>query len=331
MIFFAIAVSFFLTLGWSSLVFWAGRDWKLFKGLQEQGSGGVTKLGGAAMVASFFMSSYLILPAGFLIFSECFFLGILSLVFLLGLVDDVFRLTPFPKLVCQVLLAVLFSLTGLRTDIAWLPLWLNFVLTVLWFVSVMNAVNFLDILDGLAAGIVVTCSAAFLCISLLTGNVFAAFSSALLCGVNTAFLFFNRHPAKLYMGDSGSLFNGAALAGIAIMPGYAVAGREVTLFVPLLILALPLYDLVYVVLMRRKACRPVVKKSRDHFVLRLIDSGLSVPRTIFFMQIFNLAFVVAALLLFLSTNAIGAFILAVVVFLWSLVAHRLSRRPAHSA
>jgi len=287
---------------------------------------GVSKLGGIALVLSFFLFLLFINPENFFGSKENIFLFGLLLTFLLGLLDDACALSPFKKLFFQSLIAVLIVSCGFHTQVILFPEGINQLLSVLWFVVLMNAINFLDIVDGLAAGITVICSLTFLCISVLTHNMITGMFSASLLGANLAFLVFNRAPARLYMGDMGSLFNGCALAGISVLMHYANPGREVAVLVPLLILALPIYDFIFVVVVRWRAKKSLMSKSRDHFILRLLDSGWALKKAVHLMYFFTFLFNLAAVLLLKSSNASGAVLFIFGIGVWLFFAAKVGRR-----
>ncbi len=307
-----------------------GSKINFFKARLSDGRYGVSKLGGVAMVASFFISiSFVYSRLVHFDSSFSFILTALALVFFLGMLDDFVDLSPLKKLFAQVAVSVFLVLAGIRTEIVFLPAIVNSVLTVLWFVALMNAFNFLDILDGLAAGISILCAATFLFISYMTQNIPAVIMSCALLGSNLSFLVFNFHPARLYMGDMGSLFNGMALSIIAVMISYAPRGREIALFVPLLVLALPLYDLIFVIGVRFMRRKSIIVKSRDHFVLRLMDKGTPVKQGVYLMYFFNLLFNLIAILLLSSSNSFGFFILFLTVIAWLIAAYKISEVKAH--
>ncbi len=291
----------------------------------RSGGSGVSKLGGIGIVVSFYIA--VLFVASFVHVIDRKLIVVLCGVgatFLLGFVDDLVDLAPYKKLFFQFSIAVFLVGSGIRTEIIVLPKFLNVLLSIFWFLALMNAFNFLDILDGLAAGISCVCAATFLYISTRTGNLAAGLIAAALLGSNLSFLRFNLPQAKLYMGDMGSLFNGVVLGAAAIMISYASLGREAALFVPLLILALPLYDLFFVIVMRLIDRKSIVRKSRDHFVLRLMDRGVPVPRAVFLMYLFTFLFNLAALLLLRSSNAAGFLILSSAALGWLLVAGFIS-------
>jgi UDP-GlcNAc:undecaprenyl-phosphate GlcNAc-1-phosphate transferase len=292
--FIALLASFFLNSFFTPL----GRKMGILKACRVDGSQGISKLGGLGIISSFFIAVvFTFFHIGIFDQRLAFVLLALVLTFSLGLADDLLDLSPLVKLFFQFLIAVFLVAAGVKTNIYFLPGVINSILSCLWFVAIMNAFNFLDILDGLASGISILCAATFLYIGYATGNIAVGVLAAALLGGNLSFLRFNFFPAKLYMGDMGSLFNGIGLAVIAILTSYASVGSELALFAPLLILALPLYDLIFVIAMRLAGRKPIIKKSRDHFVLRLADKGLSVPGIVFKMYFFNIIFNLMAVMI----------------------------------
>ena len=293
---------------------------------------GVSKLGGMALVFSFFFSVVV-----FIFFSPIrlektvVFLTALGLAFLLGVFDDLLNLKPFQKLFYQFLISFFLVFFGIRTQIVFFSPFLNQLFSILWFLAIMNAFNFLDIVDGLAAGIAAECAGTFLLISVMTHNTTVGICALALLASNLSFLFFNLAPAKLYMGDTGSLFNGCAFAGIAIMSSYATPGREMALLVPLLILALPLYDLLFVIVLRWRDKKSLMKKSRDHFILRLLDKGWSWRRSIILLFILNMFFNAAALLILKLSNLLSAIVVFLAVASWLFFAYKVGKHRLKEA
>ncbi|NBC11540.1 MAG: undecaprenyl/decaprenyl-phosphate alpha-N-acetylglucosaminyl 1-phosphate transferase, partial [Planctomycetes bacterium] len=160
---------------------------------------------------------------------------------------------------------------------------LSMVLSVLWIVVITNAFNMLDNMDGLSAGVGAIAAAIFLAAALLAGQWFVAGAAALLLGVLLGFLCFNFPPATLFMGDGGSLVLGFLLSVIAVQTTYApqgVAGRAYALLTPLVVLAVPLYDLVSVVWIRLRQRKPPWVGDTQHFSHRLVKLGLSRRRAV---------------------------------------------------
>ncbi len=169
--------------------------------------------------------------------------------------------------------------------------WLSAALTIAWLVAVTNAMNFMDNMDGLSAGVGSVASAMLLVAALLNGQWFVAACLALLVGSLCGFLMFNaprprNGGATIFMGDGGSLVLGFLLGFLTVRTTYVGAEMAetpafpVAVFMPLCILAVPLYDLVSVVAIRLSQGRSPLVGDRQHFSHRLLAAGLSVPRTL---------------------------------------------------
>ena len=207
-----------------------------------------------------------------------------ALLFLLGLIDDLRHLNATTKLVVQ--FAVAGGLLFLDAGAHWTG-WpvADAALTMLWVVGITNAFNLIDNMDGLCAGVTLIAGTAWLGI-LLAAEPSAAHAAdawylALLLGAVAGFLVYNRRPASIFMGDAGSLFLGASVAGLTLGPG-AASGPAPSLAVaaPLLVALVPLLDTALVTVTRTLNARPVVAGGRDHTSHRLVASGLSEPQTL---------------------------------------------------
>ncbi len=205
----------------------------------------------------------------------------------LGLADDRRPLGPMVKLGVMLGLSLVVILL---TDTRLLMLldghvggaWLSIVLTVLWFGVVINAMNFMDNMDGLAGGTAAVASAFFLAAALINGQWFIAACLALLLGACLGFLVWNFAPAKVFMGDGGSLALGFMLAFLTTRTTYydpASAGGWYAVFMPLLVLAVPLYDFASVTLIRISQGKSPFVGDLQHFSHRLHRRGLSVRQT----------------------------------------------------
>lgn len=198
----------------------------------------------------------------------------------LGLIDDRVRLGPWLKLGVQVAVATALAILG---DIRFTFFLENTVITtllsILWIVVIINAFNFLDNMDGLSAGIGIISGALILAAAISSGQVFVGGLLALLVGSLLGFLVFNFHPAKIYLGDGGSLLIGLLIAVLTIRTTYYheanASGQWYGAMVPLLVLAVPLYDFISVLILRLlSGANPFVGDNR-HFSHRLVRLGLS--------------------------------------------------------
>lgn len=156
---------------------------------------------------------------------------------------------------------------------------LNLLVTLAWVVGVTNAFNLLDNMDGLSAGVAVIAAGWFFVIAVLNGQFLVAALTAALAGCALGFLRHNAHPARIYMGDAGSLFLGFTLAVVGIKLRFA-APWQVTALVPIVVLGLPLTDTALVVVERLRHRRSPFVGGRDHLSHRLVALGLSVPTAV---------------------------------------------------
>jgi UDP-GlcNAc:undecaprenyl-phosphate GlcNAc-1-phosphate transferase len=165
-----------------------------------------------------------------------------------------------------------------------LPEWLGMPLSVLWIVAIMNMFNFLDGLDGLASGVAAICAFTFtlIALSLNIPQVQAAILSAIVLGATLGFLRHNFYPARIIMGDSGALLLGFVLATIPLQ-GLLKTASIVTLFFPLLVLALPILDTSFVVAKRLKYRQPIYSADQYHLHHRFVNIGFSQRRTAIYM------------------------------------------------
>jgi UDP-GlcNAc:undecaprenyl-phosphate GlcNAc-1-phosphate transferase len=199
--------------------------------------------------------------------------GLLALA--LGLLDDRKALGPGLKFFGQMAGAAVLVISGLRVRFVTQE-WLSVPLTVLWVVTVTNALNFVDILDGLAASVCAASAFVFWAFALHGDRPNDAVAAAALAGACLGFLPYNWKPARIYMGDAGSHFLGFTLAAISLNLRYSHQ-NGLAVFSPLVILFLPLFDLGLMIVVRTRKGIPPWKGSPDHVPLRLKALGLPVP------------------------------------------------------
>ncbi|GAB4224247.1 MAG: MraY family glycosyltransferase [Acidobacteriota bacterium] len=237
-------------------------------------------------------------------------------VFMMGLADDLAGLRPRTKLAVQAAAATAVFLAGARIDHLELPPfgplplgWLSYPLTLLWILGLTNALNLIDGLDGLAAGVGTITAGVLAAFALLRGDVVTALPMLALGGALVGFLVYNFNPARIFMGDSGSQFVGFVLASISLV-GYYKATTAAALALPLLALGVPIFDMLLAIARRVLAGRSPLAADREHIHHRLLDRGL--PHRAAVLALYAATAVVAGLGLVMTVwrdlRALGVFV-----------------------
>jgi UDP-GlcNAc:undecaprenyl-phosphate GlcNAc-1-phosphate transferase len=283
------------------------------------------RVGGIAVFFGFSFALFAVLgvalatPHGFLPASDLFdgthkLVGLLfgSLLILgVGIWDDVMQMRPRNKLIAQIVVALISMLYGFvipgitvpfdhNPGTNWIdfPIWVGVPLTLLWYVGMMNAINFLDGLDGLLAGVAAISSLFLFVISVLHGNPVVALVVAALTGAALGFLPYNFNPARIILGDAGSLFIGYVFATVSII-GASKTAIAISVVVPLLVLALPVLDTAAAIVRRARSGKRITEADRGHFHHQLIFRfGLNVRQAV--LLIYAVCFVLGAVALAFS-------------------------------
>ncbi len=247
----------------------------------------IARLGGVAMFLGFIGSAALWLPVTKPLVG--FFLGA-CLVFLLGLMDDLRRMPPYTKLLGQLIIGCAMVISGIRIELFQWP-WIAIPLSVLWFVLLMNALNLLDNMDGLAAG-VGAIGAGFCLVHAVVSNQWTtATLAAIVTGICLGFLRYNFPPAKIFMGDSGSHLIGLSLAALALLGSWYHSTHVISvLAIPTLILAVPIFDTCFVTVQRLANRQHPFTGGTDHVSHRLAILGLSTRQTVTVLYGLSLGF-----------------------------------------
>jgi len=232
-----------------------------------------------------------------------------SLMLILGMLDDLLTLSAKIKLVGQIAIASMFVNYGISigflshpsSGIVFLPDWFAGFLTVFWIVGLTNAINLLDGLDGLLAG-VSGISAAFLCVvSIMKGQMLVAIMLATLSGSALGFLRYNYNPARMFMGDTGSLFLGVMFASLSIM-GALKLSTTVAFMIPVLIMGLPILDTSWAIIRRAARRKPIFAADKEHLHHRLLGLGLSQKQVVAVIWMFNVMLGVVGVILAYSVH-----------------------------
>jgi UDP-GlcNAc:undecaprenyl-phosphate GlcNAc-1-phosphate transferase len=267
------------------------------------------RLGGVAIFLSTLIAALLLRGA----FSELSSILVgASLVSLLGFWDDRFSLGAGLKLLGQFVAVALLILTDVTIKAFHSPV-LDLAATVVWVVGITNAMNLLDNMDGLSAGIAAIASAHFAIMCAFSGQYLVGAISVAVMAACVGFLVYNWNPATIFMGDSGSLFLGFMLASLGIKLRFPQNVVFVTWMVPLLVLGVPIFDTTLVTLSRlRRGLNPLTTPGMDHTSHRLTYAGLSRREAVF--------------LLYITAFVLGLVVAVALVGLW-----RLERAPFWSA
>src|SRR5215203_3910323 len=235
-------------------------------------------LGGIAMYIAFLASLLLSNSRAILQEGTAVLIGA-TLLLVVGAIDDRRGLSPRTKLLAQAGAAVLLVIGGAGIEV--LPFaWLNLAATILWVAAICNAMNLLDNMDGLSAGVAAIACAHFTLFALWQGRIWVSIVAAVLLGAILGFLRFNWNPATIFMGDAGSLLLGFLLAVLAIKLRFPDIDPRRTWPIPLLILAVPIFDTTVVTISRLGRGVPITSGGRDHVSHRLVRLGLSVRQAV---------------------------------------------------
>ncbi len=217
-------------------------------------------------------------------------IGILAggtFIFLVGIYDDIKNMSARTKFICQIIAAVIVYVTGTKIAFVQIPFSSGYiylhpllvaVITVLWIVGITNTINLIDGLDGLAAGtalIASTCLAYSACIS---GNIGTGVLMLALAGAALGFLPYNFNPAKIFMGDGGSLFLGFMLASISLETMKSTT--LIVTLIPLIALGVPIFDTAFAIIRRLVNKRPIMEADKGHLHHRIMAKGMGQKRTV---------------------------------------------------
>ena len=273
---------------------------------RKQHKNAIVRLGGISIIISFLI---------FLLLSDIFFKSsiisdnrvIIILIFcffFLGLVDDLRRISPWTRLVIEIILASFswinnygiyvfdFSFSNTPQFYYELPVFLSFFITLVWIVGTTNAINWMDGLDGLACGVIIIAAIGMILVSYKYGNLNEVFFLVTLCGGCLGFLKYNFYPSKILMGDSGSYLLGFCIALFSISGSTRNIDSiqnlsSTSILIPALILFIPLFDMTRVIASRILKNKSPFFPDRNHLHHLLIDNGLNHRSTVISIYIFS--------------------------------------------
>ena len=331
-LFTAGALSYLITFWVARMA--AGRGWAKRKGDTSTGES-IPRLGGLAVFAAILFS---LGAAGLMrnmVADRLLQVGMPGValaagcltVFLIGLYDDLKGARPWHKLFVQTAAALALYACGFRIDSLSNPFthtplalgWLGLPLTVLWLAAISNAFNLIDGLDGLAAGVGLFAGVSLFLLAAMRSDVFVAAVSAAIAGSLLGFLPHNFHPARIYLGDSGSLTAGLALAALSIVSEQK-GPVMVTMAIPLLIFGLPLLEVAVTTIRRLLSGHPLFGRDEDHLHHRLLKAGLAKRLAVFVLYALAALFALSSILLVNYSGSVAPLIAVLCgLFAWIVV------------
>jgi UDP-GlcNAc:undecaprenyl-phosphate/decaprenyl-phosphate GlcNAc-1-phosphate transferase len=245
-----------------------------------------------------------------------------TIVFAVGFADDIWDLPPAAKLAGQLAAAAVLVYYGVQIEFIGNPMgggllylgWLAIPLTLFWIVAFTNTVNFMDGLDGLAAGVCAISAATFFVFAFQTGQSQPGILSALVAGLCVGFLWHNFHPARIFMGDSGALLLGFLLSAIA-MQGVMKSIAAIAFLVPIVIMGVPIFDTAWAIARRWRSGQKISTGDALHIHHRLMHRGFSHRQTVLMIWVWSALLSVGGLSLRFAPNTVKAAVFAVLALL----------------
>ena len=293
----------------------------------------IPRMGGLAIFAGFLVSVLFFVPLGTEFRS--ILIGALILV-VLGIIDDIVALKPKTKFAGQIIAALIPALSGVSIHGIVNPFVpgqystlgiFSIPFTVIWIVGITNAVNFIDGLDGLACGVSAIATVTMFIIAVLFGETYIALMMAALAGACLGFLPYNMNPAKIFMGDTGSMFLGYILATVSIQ-GLFKFYAVISFAVPFILLGLPIFDTGFAIVRRLLKGQSPLQADRGHVHHRLIDLGFDQKQSVAILYTFSALMGLTAVIL-ARTNESKLIILAIAVLVCFFLAMSLMSFEKH--
>lgn len=274
------------------------------------------RLGGLAVVLAFaitFLVAFIIEPNFKEIISSKIIGMSVALLLLIstGLWDDIRGIRPIIKLSAHIIIALVLFYSGLHIKVftnpfgggeLQLPFWVSLFLTIFWIVGMINAINLIDGLDGLACGIVFIAGISLLFVGLYLKTSVTVILLAILCGSALGFLYYNFPPAKIFLGDTGSMFLGLILAITGLVGLQYKVVTVVALFIPICALAIPIYDTILAIWRRALKKGSVFIADKKHLHHRFLELGLTQRQAVIILYLATAYFGIIAFLFVLIPN-----------------------------
>ncbi|MFB9860430.1 glycosyltransferase family 4 protein [Salinicoccus siamensis] len=314
---FLLTVSFLISLILTPLFIWVSRKFGFvdYPNNRKVHRTPIPYLGGVVILISFIIGVIISRPIE-AEYKAIIFGGIVIVI--VGIIDDKYDLKPGLKLVGQIAASlvpvfydvVIDSVTPFGIEIEFgifsIPI------TIIWIVGILNAINLIDGLDGLATGVSVIALSSIAFITILQGNIFVMMICAILIGACIGFLVYNFHPAKIFLGDNGAMLLGFIISVVSLMGFKNIT--LISLFFPIIILAVPFIDMFFAALRRYRSNVSLVKADRSHIHHRLQNLGYSHAESVVLIYFIALLYSGASIILYFSTIP-GAIIMSLLLIL----------------
>ncbi|MEW5691981.1 MAG: MraY family glycosyltransferase [Candidatus Hydrogenedentota bacterium] len=251
-----------------------------------------------------------------------------TMLLVIGILDDIMDVSAKLRLFVQILASSFIIYSGIRLSFLPAGLWGDIgeiVITVIWLIGITNAFNFFDGMDGLAAGLAFISSITFFIISLDTNEPALSFISLAIAGSSLGFLYFNFHPASIFMGDGGSNFLGFLLAALAVYGTWSNQDPIVSFCIPLMVLSPLIFDMIYITVARvyrgdvTNIKEWIEYTGLDHFHHRVKSIGLSDTSTVLFLYLITALVCIGAILVKELTLIYAIFVIIQAVLIYSVV------------
>ena len=290
----------------------------------------IPRLGGLAIYISMIISIFIFIKD-----IDIEIIGIIigaTIIVITGVIDDIRPLSAKTKFLVQIAAAIVLILAGVKIEFLSNPFGevneviflgiFSIPVTIFWVIGITNTLNFIDGLDGLAAGVASISAMSLLFVASINGFIGVAIMSAILAGATFGFLPYNFNPAKIFMGDTGSLLLGYMLSVIAIK-GVMKSVAAIGIAVPILVLGIPIFDTTFAIFRRLMNKRPPWKADKGHLHHRLLDRGLTQKQAVLTLYFVSICLGASGVLITDSDEQSGAIILVIVTTLSFIAAIRV--------
>lgn len=242
-------------------------------------------------------------------------IGLIVVIF--GILDDAFNLKPFTKLTLQIIVSIILFFSGIKISLFIPNNFISFLITSGWIVLMMNCFNLMDNMDGLSAGVSLICGFILFVFAFQMRQLFIATLLSVFIGAVSGFLIYNFPPAKIFMGECGSSFLGFFLGTISIIITfyrYDQSNPLLPFFTPLAVFAVPFFDTISVIWIRKKRKLPIFKADKNHLSHRLVNLGMTEKQAVIFIYLLTVCTGLGALLM-KNLNVWGCLVVLIQVIL----------------